>query len=216
MRKHLGWYLLAAGVLLVLVLQEFDKPLRTTPDLRTPLMKAVESGTLEEAERLLAAGADVSAKGIRNLQALHYAIGRNDPAFVTLLLAHGANPFIKDYADRTILHCAARQEAVDLRIWDLLLNAGVDVNSQSPAYYHVTPLYELVFFSSHNRYDEIRHLLERGADPSRSCTSAGRTVFDLAQQRDDPELDKILAPYRERRPVLSHPAAKPTSTPAPE
>ena len=59
----------------------------------TPLLYAVSRGHLEIAEHLIAAGADIDAKGFRHRQsALHVAVATGQTEMFALLLKCGANP----------------------------------------------------------------------------------------------------------------------------
>jgi uncharacterized protein len=75
-----------------------------------PLMfHAALGGDVQIAEILVAHGVDVNAGDGMNT-ALHGAVIMNRPELATWLIAHGANPALKDYAGKTAL-----EVAVDLK-----------------------------------------------------------------------------------------------------
>ena len=54
---------------------------------------------IEVLELLLAAGADVSQRGVNDWTPLHYAAADDDDAAIALLLAHGADPALRTRID---------------------------------------------------------------------------------------------------------------------
>lgn len=77
-----------------------------------PLMfHAALGGDLEVAEALVAGGADVNAGDGKNT-ALHGAVLMDRPEVAEWLLAHNANPALKDYAGKTVLEVAVELKRV--------------------------------------------------------------------------------------------------------
>jgi hypothetical protein len=80
-------------------------------------------GRVEVMRLLLAAGADVQQRGVNDNTPLHYAVARNDPLIVELLLEHGADPGARTRIDHlaTALEEAERQghtlAAAAIRDW---------------------------------------------------------------------------------------------------
>ena len=70
----------------------------------TALHYAAGSGALENVSLLLEAGAEIDARDGQGMTALMYAARYNqDASVVDLLLAHGANPSLKDARGRNAL-----------------------------------------------------------------------------------------------------------------
>ena len=91
----------------------------------TPLNHASAQDQLDKAKRLLAAGADSNARPEKTGGTpMHYAAHPKNTAIVGLLLAHGADPNIRDNDGNTPLHLAANDDR--LEIARLLLDSGVE------------------------------------------------------------------------------------------
>ena len=103
----------------------------------TPLHEAARYGRATIAATLIAAGAEVNAKGKRGSTPLHGAALGDSAPVVSLLLAAGAEVNVKNNSGDTPLHWAASRSAP---IVSLLLAAGADVNAKG--YANDTPLHE--------------------------------------------------------------------------
>ncbi|XP_049769398.1 uncharacterized protein LOC126108205 [Schistocerca cancellata] len=88
------------------------------------LIEAAEEGAVEEVRALLAAGADVGARGGGGLTALHQAAERGDAAVVRLLLSAASDPNARDQWGWTPLHLAAYCGHAEAAA--ALLQAGAD------------------------------------------------------------------------------------------
>jgi uncharacterized protein len=81
----------------------------------TPLVLAAYRGQTDVVTLLLERGAYVNAQEKRNgLSSLSHAVGRGDKELVGVLLAHGADPSLKDAEGRTALHRAEANGATDI------------------------------------------------------------------------------------------------------
>lgn len=90
----------------------------------TPLLSAVNSGSLENTRLLLRKGADANARDNSGQAALWYAAILGNTGFIALLLEHGADVNARNNAGRTAL-----MHAADLcYTWDIraLLDAGAN------------------------------------------------------------------------------------------
>jgi ankyrin repeat protein len=67
----------------------------------TPLQSAIRVGNYQAAEQLLAAGADPNLVDCDELSALHWCAVYATPDLISLVLAHGADPSLKDNLGRT-------------------------------------------------------------------------------------------------------------------
>jgi Ankyrin repeats (3 copies) len=90
------------------------------PDLReagdtgwTPLLHAIFAGHAAAARLLLDRGANPNARGINGALPLVTAAGKNDPAFVSMLLAHGASARDDGHDGAEVLTAAIRGAAFD-------------------------------------------------------------------------------------------------------
>jgi uncharacterized protein len=101
-------------------------------DNTTPLQLAVMTGRLQNAEALLAAGADASLRNDQGSTALHSAIASMQTALVKLLLEHGAAADINSM-QLQLCKCSEPISALmyckDTASLKLLLTAGADVQA---------------------------------------------------------------------------------------
>ncbi|XP_046983144.1 ankyrin repeat domain-containing protein 54-like [Schistocerca americana] len=89
------------------------------------LREAAEVGAVEEVRALLAAGADVVARGeVGGLTALHWAALNGHAAVVRLLLSAASDPNARTQGGRTPLHFAALNGHTEAAA--ALLQAGAD------------------------------------------------------------------------------------------
>jgi tankyrase len=81
----------------------------------TPLILASYRGQTDVVKLLLERGAAVNAREKRNgLSSLSHAVGRGEKELVSVLLAHGADPLLKDADGRTALERAEANGASEI------------------------------------------------------------------------------------------------------
>ncbi|KAK3948191.1 hypothetical protein QBC32DRAFT_352242 [Pseudoneurospora amorphoporcata] len=120
----------------------------------TPLQAAAGVRDVSFLQLLLEAGADLARSDDRGWTALTWAVGQNNKDNVALLLKMGANPNHADHDGLTpLLHYA------DIPVYELLLDAGADIEYESPSG-------ETALLASLKRQDpsHIRWLASRGAN----------------------------------------------------
>ncbi|HAM40163.1 MAG TPA: hypothetical protein DCP69_02185 [Candidatus Omnitrophica bacterium] len=130
----------------------------------TPLHVAVQVGSMELAELLLAAKADVNAKANAGWTALHWAAyGRNTP-MAELLLRNKADVNARNSVGYTPLHWAAWRNSKALV--ELLLAHKADVNAAD--HDRRTPLHYAVLWSSK---EVVQTLIAHNADVNAKATA---------------------------------------------
>uniref|UniRef100_A0A0G4IAC5 Uncharacterized protein n=1 Tax=Chromera velia CCMP2878 TaxID=1169474 RepID=A0A0G4IAC5_9ALVE len=126
-------------------------------DSGTALMTAVEYGSLEGAEMLVEAGADLWARDPDGHMALHRACEFDEPEIAKFLVEKGAYVDAENKRDERPLHIAAEHGQID--VMDLLISEGANVHARD-LQYGDTPLHIAV---SCNRIEAVQFLLDRGA-----------------------------------------------------
>ena len=147
-------------------------------------ISAVRSGDRQRVEKLIAADPEiVNATDAAGSTALHHAAGFGTLETVELLLDKGAEVDAKNRRSSTPLHWAIHDEA---RV-RLLLAHGAAINAKQVE--DRTPLYQAAVLANGNAV--LRHLLEKGGDPS-LATLVGRTPLMAAAGRGDTEAMLLL------------------------
>lgn len=143
----------------------------------TPLTMAVEFGSVENIDALLALGAPVNQPDGFQDNPLTYV---HSPAAARTLLAHGADPGQRDHWGETALLAAAtkaegmsEQDAIDIA--QLLLDYGAIINAVGSSDPSSTVLINAIH-SKHNRY--IEFLIDRGAHVN-ARNSSNNTPLDV-------------------------------------
>ncbi|MDP2204769.1 MAG: ankyrin repeat domain-containing protein [Alphaproteobacteria bacterium] len=180
----------------------------------TPLIHAVRTGFIKSVEKLIAAGADITAQGAEGLTALHAALIA-DHRDIALTLAEalrtrGLQPdMLCDKDGNTPLHIAAR---VDSNIVaEKLLDCGAEIDRANAD--GDTPLH----ISVRNQHFSMTTLLtERGAK-SLIANKSGETPVDIVMQAEQGYLFEMLLPsaIREEAEKTEKPAAQDKKPPAP-
>jgi len=126
----------------------------------TPLMTASRTGNAALVRAFLDAGAVVNAATVEtNSTALMWALAAPHHDIVRVLLSRDADPTIETTPGFTPLMVAARNG--DTEMADVLIEAGVDINTPSQDGTHV-----LAYSIAAGRSAFALFLLERGADPN--------------------------------------------------
>jgi ankyrin repeat protein len=130
----------------------------------TPLYMAAARRQTPAARLLLRRGADPNARDSSQSTPLHICVmmtvaGRVDFELLTLLLDHGADPNARDSFRMTPLHKAASW-CPNPGVAALLLDHGADIEARDGMGH--TPL---MLAAQHQKRDNVRLLLQRGADP---------------------------------------------------
>ncbi|NOX55665.1 MAG: ankyrin [Planctomycetes bacterium] len=136
------------------------------------LCHAIEANDLDEMKRLIAAGADVNARGKDNMTPLLWAYPDNKIERFKLLLEHGADPnvVVKSsfgtnviHEGHSVTHLAAGSRFPDH--FDLVMRYGGDPNLIDP-FYGDSVLHRVITanISRELKKKRIRLLIEKGAD----------------------------------------------------
>jgi ankyrin repeat protein len=154
--KAVAVALLCTGAGLAAAAGNADEPRK--PDGSTPLMWATFEGDVEEAARLIKAGADVKAMNSYGVNALHLAADTANTELIRLLLKAGADPESPNPDGETALHVVARSGNVEAA--KLLLNAGAKVDAVEQ-FGGQTPL---MWAAARRHPKMVELLLSKGAD----------------------------------------------------
>ena len=128
------------------------------PDGSTPLEWAVFKGDVAQAQKLVAAGADVKAVNAYGVNALQLAADASNTELIRLLLKAGADPNSPNQDGETALHLVARAGNVEAA--KLLLKAGALVDPKE-SFGGQTPL----MWATARRHPQMVELLaDKGAD----------------------------------------------------
>lgn len=93
---------------------------------RTPLLLSLQTGELQKAELIVAAGGSLAERGRCGMSPLTYPIGNDDPTTLRWLLERGADPnATNDFGDTVLVEAAGRGAPRCVRA---LLDAGADPN----------------------------------------------------------------------------------------
>lgn len=156
------------------------------------LMAASESGDLLKVSRLIEdKGVPVNRRiGGDGETALHRASAHGQIEVVKYLIKQGANPNIADHIGNTPILAASYQGYAE--IVKILIDAGADVNAAEERL-KFTPLHEAVM-KGHASIVDL--LLSHGANPN-AKTIDGRTVIDWARAEGRPDVQNVLAKYKQ-------------------
>ena len=153
-------------------------------DLRA-LARAAGRGRVGRIDELVAAGADVNARGRSDGTALWWALRRRSLEGFTRLLGHGADPNQPmagpHYETTTVMHKAAEEE--DPAYLAAALRHGGDPNVRAGRW-ETTPLFMANGLTRTGETTALRMLLDSGADVDAE-DSYGATVALLRTDRPD-------------------------------
>lgn len=136
------------------------------------LCEAIKAGDLKEIDRLVAAGANVKAKGKGNMTPLLWSYPDNKPDRFKRLLEHGADPnviFESDFNTRmlgirpgdSITHMVC--ETTFPHYFDYVFQHGGDPNLWHREN-HETPLHSLIRGLAAKKKEKVKRLIELGAN----------------------------------------------------
>jgi uncharacterized protein len=153
----------------------FDDPIQRK------LAEAISDGDDEEMLELIRQGADVNAKGKKEMRPLFWAFVKRRVKEFGILLEHGANPNVYDESDKpgwpsaSVVEYAAKEESCEyLR---LVLAHGGDPNILS-----ANGSARVIDASIlHHRIDNIRQLIDAGADISSPYPSGSTPLCDAVK-----------------------------------
>jgi ankyrin repeat protein len=155
----------------------------------TPLMVAVGRNDLAMVKFLIKNGAVVDAQSMLGSTALMIAAEKGNPEILLYLLSIGADITIQDNqkSNALVMVCGSRgKESVE--VIDILIKHGLNVNScnnfASALYYAI----------SNGKYETIKSLLEKDANPNIRCTS-GTAPLSLALAIGDNKIIDLLVNY---------------------
>lgn len=162
------------------------------PSMPHNLFLALNGGDLGYFSALLVAGADPNARDSESGRTLLMA---SEKAAVTqLLLAHGADPTLKDFQGATALHYAITSSE-SLKIIPFLLAGGADVNAKAPGLSLETPLMvaKKLFYQHETIHGGkvMKLLAQNGADIN-AADENGYTLLISAVVNDKPELVRLM------------------------
>ena len=154
----------------------------------TPLHIAASANAREVVEALIAAGANVHAKGNDGLTPLHAAAFRNAREVTVALIAAGAHVHVKDNLGHTPLHVAAFGNAREVAA--ALIAAGANVHAKDNG--GRTPLHRAAW---KNAREVAATLVAAGADVD-AKDDAGRTPLAVALERNSRAVSTYLREMR--------------------
>lgn len=135
------------------------------------LCEAIEADDLEEIDRLVAAGADVNAKGKGNMTPLLWAFPDNKLERFKRLLEHGADPNVITKSDfgnpkafqpgDSVTHMAAKTRFSGYL--QCVMEHGGDPNLVEPRW-GSTPIFTVITAGVPDRKERVQLLIDKGAD----------------------------------------------------
>lgn len=206
-----------------LLLEEGHADLHIQSDHGIPVIfAAIESGSMDLLDYLLAKGADIKACDYRHRTCLHQAVVFEQFEMIDKFIALGLDVRAIDRNKRTLLHEACEfpntiliQKLLNMNIFDpnvvddedqsafdmictyadseaveLALKHGAKVDTCD--YNGYTPLHNAI---SGRKTENVKILLEHGADPNLKTTSTQTIPLSMAIQANDAEMVNALLKY---------------------
>lgn len=155
---------------------------------RTALTNAIVAGDLRRVKALIASHVDLNAEGSLGEVPMQCAAQSKNPEMVAELLRVGAKVNGKGHWGPSPLQMAVEMSSGDPKIAKLLVAAGADVKSVDGGYS------VLNIAAQDATADEVRMLLERGADPNH-VEPSGATPIYWAALNCDVEKVRVLLKY---------------------
>jgi ankyrin repeat protein len=166
----------------------------------SPLHIAAEAGDRREVARLIAAGAAVDAGNYRRYTPLHVAAGMAASEVVAVLLTAGANAgaltVLRDTPLHRVAHGLVGAADARVKIIDRLLDAGCPLNAVDTAgrtalwFAAGTGTTPWTPEQQTTRFRVLRHLLDRGADPSIAARGTQGRPIDAARGLHQAQKDR--------------------------
>lgn len=128
-------------------------------DTERAVAEAAADGRTDRLQALVAAGADVNARGVDGMTALHWALLRSSRKGFAWLLEHGADPNVIFTQNGTSATSLAAKQEDDWFLKEVLAHGG-NVNIRNPLNGR-TPLVEAM---ASGRNGNVRILISAGAD----------------------------------------------------
>jgi uncharacterized protein len=150
------------------------------------LAAAAASGDAERVEALVRAGANVNARGDKNVTLLQWAMLNKSTTGMEALLAAGANPSESGIGADTVVHLAAM--ANDPKYLGLLLAHGADPNARNG----VTRATPLVSALMGGRDTQFHALLAAGADPNAADRTGNTPLHQAAKINQSQRVLELL------------------------
>jgi len=148
------------------------------------LVTALDGESVDQAETLLAKGADPDAADSAGRSALINAAWRGRTRLVALLLEDGADADLRDREGHTALAWAAINGFSDIAQSLVIAGCTVDI----PDGEGLTPLMRAAW---NDHADIVRVLLDNGADPRRTDDN-GKSALDRALSQNEPAIVALL------------------------
>lgn len=156
------------------------------------LLRAVESGDIEQVRRVLTGGAVVNARTRSGLTALSIAVIRGYDDIALLLIEKGASLDARDksgdrenrHPGNSPVHYAAVYGRT--RVLQAMLDKGVSPNLRDRNGRTL-----LMMAAENGRVDTVKMLLQRGADP-KAQSALGDTVLDAAKRSGNAEILRLI------------------------
>jgi ankyrin repeat protein len=124
-----------------------------------PLERAIEADDPDAVGTAIAGGASVNARGAHDVTPLEYAIGTSRKRAAAALIAHHADPNLRDVEGDSAVSLAVNAYKRDPSLLTMVLDAGGDPNARRPDGEPV-----MVRFLNDRNLDAISYLHARGAD----------------------------------------------------
>jgi len=150
------------------------------------LARAIEGGNASEVRRLVKEGADLSAQGQQQVTLLQWAMLRDQPRMLALLLELGADPVQLGLGGQTALHMAA--EAKKRPYLQILLDHGADPNARDGRT-RAPVLSEAIM---NRNTDAVALLLKHRADPNAGDRQNETPLHVAAQVNDYTSMLELL------------------------
>ena len=150
------------------------------------LTEAALIGNKDKVRAIIAAGANVNARGIDGLTPLHVAVLNFDARAFRILLEAGANPNATTDSGSPVLSLAVLLRDTSCLDAALRAEAQTDVRDRSQQ----TPL---MLAADHARTEAVRMLLDRGADANARDTQGNTPLIHAFQTpKPNPEIIRAL------------------------